>query len=64
METPRIPMANTKKIESRTMRKGIKRAQRKSFKAAYNALSPELRKKFNNSEEKVGLRQFLAAQEK
>lgn len=57
-------MANTKKIESRTMRKGIKRSLRRKFKAAYTALTPDLRKKFNHSEEKVGLREFLAAQEK
>lgn len=54
-------MANTKKITSRTMRKGIKRSQRTKFKAVYESLSPSDRKKFNNSEEKVGLRQFLAA---
>ncbi|GMV41691.1 MAG: hypothetical protein AMXMBFR64_34070 [Myxococcales bacterium] len=54
-------MADTKKFESRTMRKGIKRSQRRKFKAVYEALSPDQRKKFNHSEEKVGLRQFLAA---
>lgn len=57
-------MANTKKIESKTMRKGVKRSQRRKFKAAYTAMTPSDRKKFNHSEEKVGLRQFLAAASK
>ena len=55
-------MANTKKLD-RSMRKGVKRAQRRNLKAMYAEMSDKDRKKFVNSEEKVGLKAFLAAKE-
>jgi hypothetical protein len=59
-------MANTTKWKSvsRSMRKGLKRAQRKNFKAVYAGLTTQQRAKFNDPEEKAGLRAFLAAQKK
>jgi hypothetical protein len=57
-------MANTKKIENRTMRKGIKRAQRRALKEVYAGLSAEQRKKFHKADEKVGLRVYVASLEK
>ncbi len=55
-------MANTKKLD-RSMRKGVKRAQRRNLKSMYAEMSDKDRKKFVNSEEKVGLKAFLAAKE-
>lgn len=54
-------MADTKSLD-KTMRKGVKRSQRAELKEAYRALKPKDRKKFNNAEEKIGLKAFIAAQ--
>lgn len=52
-------MANTKD-QPRDQRKTAKRKARKALKVAYAGMTPELRKKFQKSEEKVGLKAFLA----
>jgi hypothetical protein len=59
-------MSNTKKWKesSSSMRKGIKRSERKALKVEFAAMSPALKAKFRKSEEKHGLRQFIAAQKK
>jgi hypothetical protein len=59
-------MSNTKKWKSvsKTMRKGIKRSERKALKKLYAGLTAAQRSKFNNPEEKAGIRQFLAALKK
>jgi len=55
-------MANTKKLD-KGMRKGVKRSQRKALKETYAGMTDKDRKKFNNSEEKIGIKAFVAAQE-
>lgn len=54
-------MSNTKKFADRAMRKGVKRSERKALKKVYGNLTPELRKKLKKSDEKMGLRQFVAS---
>ena len=51
-------MANTKKFTDRAMRKGIKRAQRKSLKAVKASLTLAERKSLNK--EPMGVRKFIA----
>ena len=55
-------MANTKKIEDKKMRKGIKRAQRRSLKALELTLKTSDRKKLRK--EPQGIREYIAAKEK
>ena len=55
-------MANTKSLD-KNMRKGVKRSQRKNLKSLYENMSVKDRKKFQRSEEKVGIKAFIAAQE-
>ena len=55
-------MPNTKKLD-KGMRKGVKRSQRKALKETYAGMTDKDRKKFNNAEEKIGIKAFVAAQE-
>jgi len=56
-------MANTKERKGATSseRKGIKRSQRRKLKEVYSSLSGKERRKFHRSEEKMGLRQYVAS---
>lgn len=58
-------MADTKnwKETSRSMRRGIKRSQRKVLKSLYGALTPSQRSKFNKAEEKVGIKVYVKSLE-
>jgi len=56
-------MANTKSL-SGSMRKGVKRSQRKSLKAAYGTLNGDQRARLRKSEEQIGVRAFLASEAK
>ena len=52
-------MPNTKD-QPKDQRKTAKRKARKELKVAYAGMTPETRKKFRKSEEKIGLKAFLA----
>lgn len=55
-------MANTKRL-TRSMRRGVKRSQRRELKALYAGMTADVRAKFNDPEEKKGLRAFLKSRE-
>lgn len=52
-------MANTKKLTDRTMRKGVKRSQRKALKALETTLTPTDRRTLRK--EPQGIKSYLAA---
>ena len=55
-------MANTKNL-SREERKTTKRTQRKALKKVFSEMTPDQKAKLRKSEEKMGVRQFLAAKD-
>ncbi len=59
-------MANTKKIEDTSLRKSIKRSQRRRLKSVEASLTLEQRRKLrrNRKEEFIGTRAFLDAEQK
>ena len=54
-------MANTKSLNNE-MRKGVKRSQRKSLKAAYGTLTGAQKARLRKSEETIGVRAFIASE--
>ena len=59
-------MANTKNIEDRNLRKGLKRSQRRRLKALDAGLNLQQRQQLRRArkEKHVGLRSWLAEQKK
>jgi hypothetical protein len=55
-------MANTKDM-SREERKSTKRTQRTALKKVFSEMTPDQKAKLRKSEEKMGVRQFLAAKD-
>jgi hypothetical protein len=59
-------MANTKNVQNISLRKSLKRAQRRRLKAVIGSLSTAIRDKLRRArkEKMVGLRAFLAKEAK